>query len=262
MSAGDGLDATPLGNEQGDRPRDPLERGQAHSLVEAMDVVRNGSVHKAWYALVDHEHATIEVSGSHEQLQRGAVGGDVRLRQGDFGVGPLLQYVSLREEAVPFDRWRRIGQVGVAACGGHHGVLDLPCRLGCGNAGVDGDPAVDGAPGRHGRGPVAARDLADIEVDGVVERFEVAVLALEIVPALFEVAQRADDGICRLDGVGAQTRIAHVDGLAGDRDPEPQHAGVGAHQLVVLGLGNDGCVRRVAARHGRRARRCRCTPPR
>ena len=79
---------------------------------------------------------------------------------------------------------------------------------------------------------------------------EVLVLALAGVPGRFQLAKRPDDPVSGVDGVGARSHLAHVDRVAAQLDLEPEHAGVGPHQLLVLGFGDQHRVGAVAAQMG------------
>src|SRR5690606_7813200 len=102
--------------------------------------------------------------------------------------------------------------------------------VGGANVGIDRNAGVEAAPGRHRGGPVAALDLADVEVDRVVEGLEVPVAALALVPALLQDAQGLDQAVGRLDRVGARARVADVHRQPAYRHLEPQYAAVGTHQ--------------------------------
>ncbi len=76
---------------------------------------------------------------------------------------------------------------------------------------------------------------------------------LQPVPAFLELTQIADHAVDCIDGVGARAHLAHMHGDAAHLDLEPEHAGVGAHQHLLLGLGDQAGIGPVApeVRHQR-----------
>ena len=83
---------------------------------------------------------------------------------------------------------------------------------------------VECAPGRDRARPVAAGDLADVEVHRVVMVAEILVVDLERVPLLLQLAELLDDPVGGLDGVRAGIGLVDVDRMAGDLHLEPHHA--------------------------------------
>ncbi len=63
-------------------------------------------------------------------------------------------------------------------------------------------------------------------------------------------AQRPDHPVGGVDGVRPRAHLAHMDRPAPDLDPEPQDAGIGAHQHLLLRLGDQHRVGAVAAQMG------------
>ena len=82
---------------------------------------------------------------------------------------------------------------------------------------------------------------------------EMLVRRLARVPLRLEPAQRRDHPVGGVDGVGAGAHLAHMHRMAADLDLEPDHADIGAHELLLLGLGDQRGVGAVAAqmRHQR-----------
>ena len=141
-------------------------------------------------------------------------------------------------------------------------LLDLARGVGRVHAGIDRDAAIEPAPGRHRGGPVAALDLADVEVDRVRIVGEMLVRVAALVPGRLEPAQRRDDPVGGVDGVRAGAHVAHMDRVAAHLDLEtrarrrwraraspPRAPGSAPHRP---------CSRADASS----ARRCRSIPPR
>src|SRR5437588_316901 len=82
-----------------------------------------------------------------------------------------------------------------------HRLLDLVRSLLRGCPRVDRNAAVEPAPRRDRRGPVAAFDAPDVQVDRMRLAFKVFAAGLAGIPLGLELAQRADDAICRVDRI-------------------------------------------------------------
>ena len=195
---------------------------------------------------VDDEHPGVEVARRDEALERPARRPLVRPGERVLGRRALLQDVAPSEEAVPADRGRGVAEHRIVRERVGQVRLQLARPRGRIVAGVDRDAAVDAAPGRHRRGPVAPLDAPDVEVDRMRLVAEVGVAVLLRVPARFEHPQRRDDARHRLDRARARARLAHVHRASAHLDGEPEHADVRPHELLVLGLRDDGGVGGVA----------------
>src|SRR5215211_3541790 len=159
------LHPAPFRHEQRHRGGDALHRGEADALVEAVDVLRDRAVAQRRDAVVEGIDAGVEIGRRHEAFERPAGRRLVRLRKHALGVGTGLQHVAFGEEAVEGDPRRVVGEEPVLTGEGRHRLLDLARGIAGADARIDRDAAVEPAPGRHRGGPVAARDLADVEVD-------------------------------------------------------------------------------------------------
>ena len=102
-------------------------------------------------------------------------------------------------------------------------------------------------PGGNGRSPIPAFDLADVQIDRMILVLEVSTTLFLLVPFRFEIAQLADDAVRGVDCVGASPHLAHVHGQTADLDLKPDHADIGADQLLVLRFGNQNGIRLVSA---------------
>jgi hypothetical protein len=132
-------------------------------------------------------HAGIEIGRRHEALQRRADRGLMRAAEHGLGFAAGLQHIALRPEAVESHLRRVVGEEGVAARGGADAILDALGRLLRADAGIEPDAAIDPAPARHRGGPVAALDLADVQVDRmglILEMLAPGLLGVELSSSL------------------------------------------------------------------------------
>ena len=130
-------------------------------------------------------------------------------------------------------------------------VLDLAGCVARIDTRVDRSPGVEATPGRDRGRPVSARNLSDVDVDGVLEFFEVAHVSFAIVPAGFEISQRLDQLVGGLDRIGTGRHLARVNGAPAHVDAKPDHAGVCAHQHVFFGLGDQRRFSAITAHQAR-----------
>src|SRR6185369_11074710 len=108
--------------------------------------------------------------------QRLAEHGPVRLRQHRLDMTRVLQHEAFCLEAVVDDGGWRVAKERIGARRIANRLLDLgPCRRQL-LFGIKPDTHVELAPGRYRRRPVAAGDLADIEVDGMMMVVEPGIL--------------------------------------------------------------------------------------
>src|SRR5215472_6229510 len=200
-----------------------------------MDVLGERPIDHRRYAGIEAEEARIGRAGPGPALHLLAEDPAVAVLEQRLGLGPAFEHVTLGLEAVIMDLRRVVGEEAVLARRLGDRPLDLPAHLGQIHAGKEADAHIEGAPGRHARGPVAADDLADHEVDGMVVAGEGRVLLL--VPARLEAVESLDQGPAGLDGVGAGAGIGDMHRAAADLDLEPHHATWAAPSRLALGSG-------------------------
>src|ERR1700733_10058986 len=184
-SARDRLDTAPVGNEQGHCRRYSLYRSQADPFVVTVDVAPARAVAQSRNLIVKRIDARIEIGARHECLQFLSRGLVMRLAQYPFGVRARLQHIAFREKAVEGDLRRVVGQKSILAGKGFDRLFDLATRFLGGDAGIKRNAAIDTAPGRNRRGPVAAFDLADIQIDRMRLVLEMLAPSLAFVPGGF-----------------------------------------------------------------------------
>src|SRR5262249_58649120 len=122
---------------------------------------------------------------------------------------------------------------------------DLPSDVGQVHAGIEPDAHVEGAPGRHARGPVATRDLAQHEIDRMVVAGEGWMLLR--VPALLQFMQGLHQWEAALDRVGAPPGIGDMSRPAAHLDLEPHDADLRNAEPAARRLRHDGPIGAIAA---------------
>ena len=70
---------------------------------------------------------------------------------------------------------------------------------------------------------------------------------LAFVPRRLELSQHPDHAMSPVDRIGAGAHDAHVNGMSAHFDLEPEHADIGAHELLVLRLGDQRGVGAITA---------------
>ena len=219
-----------------------------------MNVFRRRPVDEAGTVVIEDEHAAVEVARGDEGFEARPETSGMGAGQRLFRVASFLQHVAPREEAIVGHLGRGVGKERIFLARLPQAVLDFTRGVPRIDARIDRDPHVEAAPGGHGRGPVAPFDLTDVEIDRMIEVFEIGIVALPFVPPRFKTAQGPDQAKGCLDRVGAGSRLADVNRPAPHMDAEPDHADIRAHEHVVFGFRNDRRVRLVPAQQaGKRA---------
>lgn len=93
-------------------------------------------------------------------------------------------------------------------------------------------------------------DLANIEVDGMVKVFKMAVTLMLAIPFRFDFTERFHGSVGRIDRIDARFHLAIMGWAALYLDLEPEHTDIGANQHVFLWLRDDHRVRFVATQQG------------
>ena len=122
--------------------------------------------------------------------------------------GASWQHIARCQKSVIREARRIVGQERVAVRGFRDDPLYLSAAVLDLGLGIDADPNVETAPGRHGRGPVATFHLAHHEVQGML------ILLVERVffgiPARLQIVKGAGDFPNRLYGIEALARIGGI----------------------------------------------------
>src|SRR5690606_2994765 len=105
---------------------------------------------------VERINARIEVAGRHEAFHWRPEHCLMRLAQNGFSFRARLQHIALRMETIEGHLWRIIGEISVAARKIVDALPDFPRGIRRALARIDRDPAIESAPARHRRGPVAS----------------------------------------------------------------------------------------------------------
>ena len=177
-----------------------------------MNVQRLRAVYQRGHVAVYHEDAGVEIAGRGEALEVFLEDLPVTRAQRVFRVTARLQDITfsvkarighLRRPAAEPGIRRRVSQA----------IIDLRAGLVGRDAGIDGRAHVEFAPGRHRRRPVPAFDLADIEVDGMLQVFEMTMAMTLFVPPGFDAPQRLDRGVGGIDRVEAIGHFARMRGV-------------------------------------------------
>lgn len=106
---------------------------------------------------------------------------------------------------------------------------------------------IENTPGEHGTGPVAAFDLADVEVERVAEARIVVMAAFLCVHPPLQQVQRLEQGDGRFDGVGARTCIGDMSRQTLQAHLNPDHPNLRRHELFGQGLRNQCRISAIAA---------------
>src|SRR6266852_5144626 len=241
------LEPAPFGDEQRHRLGAAAHRFELDALVEAVDRLGVRSIDEGGDAGIKAEETGIGRAGGRDLLQRLAEDATVRATEQRHRLLAVPKHVTLRLEAVIDDLRRVVGEEAVGARRVADHRFDLSLRRRDVLAGIDGDADIEDAPGGHARRPVAAGDLADIEIDRMLDGRVWRIVAAPRVPVLLEPVQRLHDAVGGLDRVGARARLANMNGNAADMNLEPQDADLRADQLVPHRLRNQRGVGAVAA---------------
>ena len=126
-------------------------------------------------------------------------------------------------------------------------LADRACCFVGRDAWEDRDAAIEPAPSRHGGCPIAACDFADVQIDRMLLVLEMLAPGFVRVPLGLELAQFAEHTIGGIDRVRAGAHLAHMHRHAAHLDLEPDHAGIGAHELLVFRLRDQHGIGLVAA---------------
>lgn len=176
----------------------------------------------------------------------GGAGQALRILAVHRAVGPGQRLHRGRMEVVDTARCAKAlvadlhAQVGIQPGGGGADVrLDFGAHGVGVLAGVEAHAQAQGAGAGHRGIPLAALDAAQVDVDRVGHVGKGGMAAPGRIPLGLQRLQVGHHRLRRLDRVQAAAHVAHMGRPAGQRDLQPQHADLGAHQRLGKGLGND-----------------------
>ena len=228
-----------------------LDAREVDQLVEAVAAGAGGAVGEAGDAVVAAVEAAVGDGGQDGLARLLAVHTPVRGAHGGLELGARLQHVVVGLEAVPDHSRRIVGQERVLPGRRHHHAAQLLAEVGERHARQHGDAAVDLAPGGRRARPVAAGDLAGVELDRVGDAAEPGVRLDPLVELAGVAAQRLDQAEGGEDGIGAALALADVHGPAADAQAEPHDADGAAQDPGGGRLRDQAGVGAVAARQRR-----------
>jgi hypothetical protein len=163
-----------------------------------------------------------------------------------FGFRRVLQHVAVCLQAVVADLRRVLGKERMRARCVRDAGFDLAARVRQVLVEWNADAYVERTPRWNARRPIAADDLADVQVQRVMHVSEMRIGAAAFIPAFLQRMQCLHQAIGGFDRIRAAAGFAHVHRLAAHVDLEPDHADLGAHHLIPHRLRNQRGVRAIA----------------
>ena len=200
-----------------------------------MDALRLRAVAGGRNARAQLEQAHIGGAGGGIGHGRCAVHDRVAARQQAHRCRIEIDHASRRVESFEANRaFRRLGQFADRRA---DRPFDFLLRFGRIAARIDAEAEVDATGGRHRRGPLAARDLAEVEVERMRMVAEQRMRGVRRIPARLDFLQALPHVHRGLDRVQPLVRLHRMRGAAGQVELAPHGADLAAHDRFGEGFG-------------------------